>query len=66
MSDDFFETELTPELCLHADIDETPDGGVCNECMSILYKVEFPVVQEVSHSLLPKIGDLDEGFEADL
>lgn len=66
MSDDFFETELTPELCLHADIDETPDGGVCNECMSILYKVEFPVVQEVSHGLLPKIGDLDEGFEADL
>ena len=66
MDDDFFESELTPELCQHADIDEVPDGGICNECMSIMYKVEFPDMQEISHSLLPRIDDLDEGFEVDL
>tara|TARA_B100000073_G_scaffold331947_1_gene321913 strand:+ start:209 stop:409 length:201 start_codon:yes stop_codon:yes gene_type:complete len=66
MDSDFFETELTPELCLHADIEETPDGGICNACMSIIYKAEFPDVQEISHDLLPRIDDLDEGFEVDL
>lgn len=66
MDDDFFETELTPEICAHADIDEIPDGGICNECMAIMYRVQFPDVQEISHSLLPRVDDLDEGFEVDL
>jgi len=65
-SSDFFETDLTPELCLHADIEETPDGGICNACMTILYKQEFPDVQEVSDSLLPKVDDLDSDFEVNL
>ncbi len=64
--DDFFETELTPELCMHADIDEMPDGGICNECMSILYKQEFPDTQEISNDLLPRIDDLDDDFEVSL
>jgi hypothetical protein len=64
--DNFFETELTPELCLHAEIDEVLDGGICNECMSILYKQEFPDVQEISHDLLPRDDDLDDDFETTL
>ena len=66
MTNDFFETELTPELCLHADIEEIPDGGICNECMSILYNAEFPDVQEISHDLLPRVDDLEDDFEVDL
>tara|TARA_Y100000310_G_scaffold309837_1_gene354376 strand:+ start:580 stop:780 length:201 start_codon:yes stop_codon:yes gene_type:complete len=66
MTDNYFETELTPELCLHADIEEMPDGGICNECMSILYKAEFPDVQEISHDLLPRMDDLDDDFEINL
>jgi len=66
MTDNYFETELTPELCLHADIEEMPDGGICNECMSILYKAEFPDVQEISHDLLPRMDDLDDDFEVNL
>jgi hypothetical protein len=66
MSDDFFETDLTPELCVHADIEETPDGGICNSCMSIIYKTEFPDVQEVSDDLLPRVDDLDDDFEVNL
>jgi hypothetical protein len=60
------DTDLTPELCLHADIEETPDGGICNECMSIMYKVEFPDTQEISNDLLPRIDDLDDDFEVNL
>lgn len=66
MDDDFFETELTPELCMHAEIEEIPDGGICNSCMSIMYKVEFPDVQEISHDLLPRKDDLDDDFEVNL
>ena len=66
MSDDFFETDLTPELCLHADIEESPDGGICNSCMSIIYKAEFPDVQEISDDLLPRVDDLDDDFEVSL
>ena len=66
MTDNYFETELTPELCLHADIEEMPDGGICNECMSILYKAEVPDVQEISHDLLPRMDDLDDDFEVNL
>ena len=66
MSDDFFETDLTPELCLHADIEETPDGGICNSCMSIMYNAEFPDVQEISNDLLPRVDDLDSDFEVNL
>jgi len=65
-SSDFYDTDLTPELCLHADIEEIPDGGICNICMSILYKQEFPDVQEISESLLPKEDDLDSDFEVNL
>ena len=65
-SSDFFETDLTPELCLHADIEETPDGGICNACMTILYKQEFSDVQGISDSLLPKVDDLDSDFEVNL
>lgn len=64
--DEFYETELTPELCMHADIDETPDGGICNSCMSILYKQEFPDTQEISDDLLPRMDDLDDDFEVSL
>jgi len=60
------DTDLTPELCLHADIEETPDGGICNECMSIMYKVEFPDTQEISNDLLPRVDDLDDDFEVNL
>lgn len=66
MDDDFFESELTPELCLHADIEEIPDGGICNSCMAIMYNAEFPDVQEISHSLLPREDDLDDDFEVNL
>tara|TARA_B100000902_G_C26853914_1_gene689616 strand:+ start:431 stop:631 length:201 start_codon:yes stop_codon:yes gene_type:complete len=66
MSDDFFETDLTPELCVHAEIEETPDGGICNSCMGIIYKAEFPDVQEISNDLLPKVDDLDDDFEVNL
>lgn len=66
MDSDFFETELTPELCQHADIEEIPDGGICNECMTIMYRVEFPDKQEVSHDLLPRVDDLDSDFEVNL
>ena len=66
MSDDFFETDLTPELCVHAEIEVTPDGGICNSCMGIIYKVEFPDVQEISNDLLPKVDDLDDDFEVNL
>lgn len=60
------DTDLTPELCLHADIEETPDGGICNECMSIMYRVEFPDTQEISNDLLPRADDLDDDFEVNL
>jgi len=62
---DFYESDLTPELCLHADIDETPDGGICNSCMSILFKQEFPDVQDVSSDLMPKEDDLSDLIEED-
>ena len=64
--DDYFESDLTPELCMHAEIDELPDGGICNSCMSILYKQEFPDTQEISHKLLPRLDDLDDDFEVTL
>ena len=57
---DYFESDLTPELCLHADIDETPDGGICNTCMTILFKQEFPDKQEINNDLLPRVDDLDD------
>ncbi len=57
---DSIESDLTPELCLHAEIDETPDGGICNACMTILYKQEFPDVQEISNDLLPRIDDISD------
>lgn len=51
---------------MHADIDETPDGGICNSCMSILYKQEFPDTQEISDDLLPRMDDLDDDFDVTL
>lgn len=55
------DVELTPEYCLHDDLDELPDGGVCNECMAIIYKHEYPINQEMpTKDYLPKEDDLDE------
>jgi hypothetical protein len=56
-----YETDLTPDMCLHEDLDDLPDGSVCNECFSIIYNRESPIVQEMPHSeYLPKDGDLEE------
>ncbi len=56
-----YETELTPEMCLHDDLDEYPDGSVCNECLAIIYNREFPITQEMpADKYLPQDGDLEE------
>jgi len=57
----FDETDLTPDICQHTDIDEEPDGGVCNSCMCILFKQEFPFSQEIN---LPPPMPLENDLEA--
>jgi len=66
MDSDFFSADLTRELCPHSDIDEFPGGGICNECMSIMYRTESPEEQEVNPEDMPKDTDLDSDFEVNL
>ncbi len=56
----FEDSDLTPDICLHSDIDELPDGGVCNICMSIRFKQECPFSQEIE---LPMPEPLDNDLE---
>jgi hypothetical protein len=55
----FYDTELTPEICMHNDLDEVDEDAVCHECMAIIYKQEFPVKKEIiDFSTAPKEDDL--------
>jgi hypothetical protein len=66
MIDDYLETDLTPDLCPHLDVEATPDGAVCNDCTSILYTVVRSDAQEDSQEVLPEIDDLDDNFDVNL
>jgi len=64
---DDLDTDLTPEICRHAMLEEFDDGALCEECYAILYKAESPITQEVPHeSELPQDGDLDTEFTTHL
>ena len=64
---DDLDTDLTPEICRHAVLEEFDDGALCEECYALLYRAESPTVQEIPHdSELPQDGDLDDEFTTHL
>jgi hypothetical protein len=55
----FYDTELTPDICVHSDLDEVDEDAVCQECMAIIYNREFPVKKEIiDYASTPREDDL--------